>query len=77
MENNERLITACIKDENDNITAKCVFFDTVENLIKEIDDCIANELDLQNSEIYIDNQEIFSEDELKILTEKGYQFDQI
>ncbi|MDM1555976.1 MULTISPECIES: hypothetical protein [Chryseobacterium] len=75
MENNERLITACILDENDNITAKCCFFNTTEELTKEINDYVVNELNLQNVEIYIDNDEIFSEDELKTLVEKGYHFE--
>lgn len=75
MENNERLITVCIKDENENFTAKCCFFNNVEELVKEIDDYISNELNLQTVEIHIDNNEIFSEDEKKILTDKGYQFD--
>ncbi|MBB6371715.1 hypothetical protein [Chryseobacterium shigense] len=75
MENNERLITACIKDENDNLTAKSCFFNTIDELTKEIDDHI-NELKLQNTEIYIDDyNEIFSEDEKKILADKGYHLD--
>ncbi|THV61980.1 hypothetical protein [Chryseobacterium candidae] len=75
MENNERLIIACIKDENNNVKAKCCFFNNIEELIKEIDDYISNELALKNSKVYIDNQEIFSENEKKGLLEKGYQFD--
>ncbi|ATN07356.1 hypothetical protein CRN76_19140 [Chryseobacterium indologenes] len=75
MENNERLVTACILDENNNITAKCCFFNTVDELFKEIDDYIANDLMLQKAKVYIDYQEIFSENELKILTERGYQFE--
>lgn len=77
MENNERLITACILDENDNITAKCCFFNTIDELVKEIDDYIANDLGLQKAEVYIDNQEIFSDDEKNSLVDKGYHFDEI
>jgi len=60
MENNERLIVIGIIDENNNTNAKCCFFDTVEELIKEIDGYVANELKLQNVKIYIDEyNEIF------------------
>lgn len=76
MENNERLITACILDENDNITAKCCFFNTTEELTKEINDYVVNELNLQNVEIYIDDyNKIFSDEERKILNDKGYHFE--
>lgn len=76
MENNERLITIGIKDENDNFKAKCCFFNTVEELIKEINNHVVNELKLQNAEIYIDEyNEIFSDEERKILTDEGYYFE--
>lgn len=75
MENNERLITACVIDENDNITAKCCFFTNIDGLTKEIDDYIANDLEQQKAEVYIDNQEIFSEDEKNSLVDRDYHFE--